>query len=147
MNGVNRFRLYLCGMQKWKIIAILALYLIGAMGVHVQIHFCCGQLAALEWNPNVDADCKNSEKCCKKADCCSSILIQADIDDEHMASAKLWCYPNVVLASVNHHEFSWSVSLTSDQVLAEDVYRGPPPIAGKGRCCLFHNWKMDPVLG
>jgi hypothetical protein len=137
---------YLCSMQKWKIMAVLALYLIGALGVHIQIHFCCGQLAGLEWNPDGDLNCNDSDNCCKKGDCCSSILIQADIEDEHFASAKWFSSQTTFVQITTYGNNDCCQRLASEKVVAEDVYRGPPPIAGKSRCCLFQNWKVDTMV-
>lgn len=132
--------------KKWKIIGVLALYLIGALGVHLQIHFCCGQIAGLEWNPDQASNCCNSESCCKKADCCSSITIQADIDEEHLASfaiSNLCVLPQVVSAQWS---LAASLDLTNDGNAVAVVYRGPPPISGKGLCCRYHNLKLDALI-
>jgi hypothetical protein len=130
-------------MHRSKIVAIVMLYLIGALGLHVQIHFCCGHLAALEWNPDAVTQCKGSENCCKKENCCSSITIEASIDDEHVVAKELslltgvaGCQPSFVLPAPSR-------LLVEAQCTSYFDEGGPPPLTSQQRLSLYQQWQFD----
>jgi hypothetical protein len=130
-------------MQSTKIIAMACLYLVGALGLHVQINLCCGHFAGFEWNWSQDGDSLPMDNCCKKENCCSTILVDASIDDEHVVSKGL---PSLVLSMAAVANLCANLEWTTSSMLVNPIvksYNGPPPLSGKNKVCLYHHWKTD----
>ena len=133
-------------MFRSKIVAMAMLYLIGVLGVHVQIHFCCGHLSALEWNPDPVSNCKDKESCCKKENCCSSITIEASIDDEHVLAQEV----KLLAGAADCVPTFTSPPAAKAMVIAQCTSCfdecGPPPLTSKERLSLFQHWQFDRMI-
>jgi hypothetical protein len=132
-------------MLRSKVILATALYLIGVLGVHGQVHFCCGHIIGFEWNVEQGLDHNQIASCCKKEACCSVIVIDEAIEDEHQAGRVDINSSWVSTPMLTSHTTSWDCAWGKADFQSSFLYRGPPPLSGRSRVCLYHNWKMDSI--
>src|SRR5687768_7528287 len=86
---------YLCFSLRKAFVAILAvLYLAVASGVEMNIHYCMGEVASVEYGSSKDDLCGKCGMESKKG-CCEDETAVLKIDDSHQLSQLSWSFPAI----------------------------------------------------
>ena len=98
-----------------------------ATGLHVHLHYCCGQLAGIALNTFIveeDSCCDSHHNgCSAKKGCCSSDEINLSIEDEH-AKASFEFEIQDVAQEVNLSEFT---EIDKGTALKKEEFISHPP--------------------
>ena len=64
---------------------IFVLYLLSSIGIHIRLHYCCGQLADVHWGANENShNTREDHNCCKShRNCCRYEDITITNSEDH----------------------------------------------------------------
>jgi hypothetical protein len=127
--------------KRLAVIGLISIYLLGALGLQLQMQFCCGHLTAVNLTP--EANCTKDSACCNHQQCCSSILIDSEVDEAHFAS--------IFSVSVDNHFLPISKTGVQRVVhgngltihLSARSYNKPPPKTSAQLLALHQDWQFD----
>jgi hypothetical protein len=117
---------YLYGLVKKAFIAILAVfYLAVASGVEMNIHYCMGEVASVEYGKAEKGLCGKCGMQSKKG-CCEDEAKLIKIQDSHQASQLSWAFELPVAELPSSPVFDRPYVLISNSVI-DQPSNGPPP--------------------
>jgi hypothetical protein len=127
--------------KRLAVIGLISIYLLGALGLQLQMQFCCGHLTAVNLTP--EANCNKDSTCCNHQQCCSSILIDSEVDDAHFAS--------FFSPSIDNHLPIIAATGLSGELYCDcstihtfsRSYNKPPPKTTAEILALHQDWQFD----
>ena len=75
-------------MRKLIIIIVLFIYVIPAVGIHVNLHYCGGKFSSISFDSEVAAKCSCGSKKMKK-NCCEDKDIKIHVEDNQVTPPKI----------------------------------------------------------
>jgi hypothetical protein len=93
-------------MRRYAAIAVMTIYGILSIGIHLHLHYCCGKLSDVSlFNKQGCNHEEHQESCCRKTDhCCSYADISLKIDESHSATYFKVVLPDFELFSSHEQE-------------------------------------------
>jgi hypothetical protein len=125
-SGNSRETCYLCRVVKKAFIAILALlYLAIASGVEMNIHYCMGEIASVEYSKSEKGLCGKCGMESKKG-CCEDETTLLKIQDSHQSSQLSWAFQLPLAELTVSPEFLNFLAYNSKSYKNQPAH-GPPP--------------------
>lgn len=73
-------------LKRTAAILLMTIYSVLAVGVHLQLHYCCGNLAGIEFGSTSGCCGTEENQCNLEKTCCSFESVDLSISDEHRVS-------------------------------------------------------------